>query len=173
MNKYNKRNKYLVSIGFATSLLLTGLSVGACEEYTGSAFEELDREGVELSHYTVTYKNGYYKAVGSDGSLIRFKLSDAPDTLIVGDRIRTFSVDGKLLSAEYVKPEKIEYKIVSKFKDFGNTYWTGESKSEGLIQFSLDELEGKEPTVGDTVIAEFDRLYIEDGLIKVYKKGAR
>lgn len=167
-----KLNK-IAPFTLASSLLIGGLNVSACDEIqAGTPFEELDRHGVELNHYIVdkVYTTGY-RATGADGSVIRFKNDDVEVKLVRGDRIRTFTQDSDFLSAEKVNPDIVKYKVIGKFKSDGKWYWTGESKSEGLIQFSEDDTFDINISTNDSIIAEFDTMYIEDGLIVVYKVG--
>lgn len=163
-----KLHKSVASVTLVSSLLFGGLSVAA--EESGSAFEELDRLGIGLNHYIVdkVYTTGY-RASGADGSVIRFKNEDVEVELVKGDRIRTFTQDGDFLMAEVVEPELVRYKVVSKFISGGYTYYTAESKNDGLIQFDKDDALGNKIDINDYVIAEFDTRYIENGLVVVYE----
>lgn len=171
--------KQIVSLFLLPFFLLAALvpvfAEGHDEELTGTPFEMLEKEGISLKHFIVTYKSaniakGYYRAKASNGETIRFKQTDVEIELSVGDRIRTYWEDGDFNIAEYVKPEQVQYKINRVWYKHGNMNYEGTSAKHGGIFFTDENVFGKEIAPGDIVVAEFDQLFIESGLIGVYKK---
>ncbi|WP_046174905.1 hypothetical protein [Domibacillus indicus] len=160
-------------------LMLAGAGLPASaieteEELTGTPYEMLEKEGISLKHYIVTYKskqieNGYYQATASNGETIRFTSADVEIELSVGDRIRTYWEDGGFNIAEYVKPEKVGYTVKRVWYEHGQMYISGTSSKSGDIIFTSDNVYGDELLPGDKVTAEFDQMFIENGLIGVYK----
>ncbi|OXS79965.1 hypothetical protein [Domibacillus enclensis] len=163
---------------FILPFLLIGINVPAFayeDELTGTPYEMLEKEGISLKHYIVTFKSpviekGYYRATASNGETIRFKPTDVEIELSVGDRVRTYWEDGGFNIAEYVKPEKIEYSINKVWYEHGQMNIEGTSSQSGDILFTDENVFGNELLPGDKVIAEFDQMFIENGLIGVYKK---
>ncbi|WP_046178977.1 hypothetical protein [Domibacillus tundrae] len=145
------------------------------DELTGTPYEILEKEGISLKHYIVTFKSpkiekGYYRATASNGEIIRFKPTDVEIELSVGDRIRTYWEDGNFNIAEYVKPEKVVYTINRVWYEHGQMNLEGTSPQSGDIIFNDENIFGNELVPGDKVIAEFDQIFIENGLIGIYKK---
>lgn len=160
------------------ALLFTCVPVFAEEaedELTGTPYEILQKEGISLKHYVVTFKSlniekGYYRATDSNGETIRFKPTDVEIELNVGDRIRTYWEDGGFNIAEYVKPERVEYSIDRVWYENGEMNFEGSSAKYGGIFFTDKNIFGKEIVPGEKVIAEFDQMFIENGLIGIFKK---
>ncbi|WP_309088261.1 hypothetical protein [Domibacillus sp.] len=158
--------------------LLFGVSIPALaseDELTGTPYEMLEKEGISLKHYIVTFKSpniekGYYRATSSNGEMIRFKQSDVEIELKVGDRIRTYWEDGGFNIAEYVKPEKVVYTVKRVWYKNGEMNYEGTSAQSGDILFTDENVYGSEIVPGDRVVAEFDQMFIDNGLIGVYKK---
>ncbi|OKL36808.1 hypothetical protein [Domibacillus mangrovi] len=169
--------KWYLSL-FITIFIILGVNalVYAYEdEPTGTAFEQLEKEGISLKHYIVTFKSqdiekGYYRAVSSNGETLRFKQSDVEIELFVGNRIRSYWEDGGFNIAEYVKPKRIDYKITRVWNEHNETYYGGTSALDGDIIFTEENVIGQKVKAGHYVTAEFDQMFIESGLICVYKK---
>ncbi|WP_050182780.1 hypothetical protein [Domibacillus robiginosus] len=169
--------KRLLSL-FVLPFLLFGASIPALaseDELTGTPYEMLEKEGISLKHYIVTFKSpniekGYYRATSSNGETIRFKPSDVEIELKVGDRIRTYWEDGGFNIAEYVKPEKVVYTVKRVWYKHGEMNFEGTSANVGDILFTDENVFGSEIVPGDKVVAEFDEMFIDNGLIGVYKK---
>jgi hypothetical protein len=163
---------------FLTAFIITGAGIPVYayeDELTGTPFEQLEKEGVSLKHYIVTFKSkniesGYYRAVSSNGEILRFKPYDVEIELFVGDRIRSYWEDGGFNIAEYVKPERVDYKVTRIWSEHSETYYEGTSTSHGDIIFTEENLMGKGVKAGQYITAEFDQIFIESGLICVYKK---
>ena len=154
-------------------VLLTGVTTVTTGVQACSSFEELNKQGIELKYYTVTkVEKNKYTAVNPKGEKLVFTDYDTPDTIKKWNRVRAYVYKGKVTTVEVVKPKLIEYKII-KIKKVGKTnFYVGQAKNkkDGGIEFTLDYFEGKAPKVGEWVVAEFDTIYIENGLIKVTNK---
>ncbi|OAH57895.1 MULTISPECIES: hypothetical protein [Bacillaceae] len=163
---------------FITIFIIIGASAPVYayeDEPTGTPFEQLEKEGISLKHYIVTFKSqdiekGYYRAVSSNGETLRFKQYDVEIELSVGDRIRSYWEDGGFNIAEYVKPKRIDYKVTRVWNEHNETYYEGTSASDGDIIFTAENVMGQKVKAGQYVTAEFDQMFIESGLICVYKK---
>lgn len=163
---------------FITIFIIIGTStpIYAYEnEPTGTPYEQLEKEGISLKHYIVTFKSrdiekGYYRAISSNGETLRFKQSDVEIELFVGDRIRSYWEDGDFNIAEYVKPKRIDYKITRTWNEHNETYYEGTSTLDGSIIFTEENVIGQRIKTGQYVTAEFDQMFVESGLICVYKK---
>ncbi|OLN22919.1 hypothetical protein BTO30_07175 [Domibacillus antri] len=146
------------------------------EEPTGTPYEMLEKEGITLKHFIITYKpkrlkTGYYSAVSSSGEIIRFQQEDIEIEMNVGDRVRSYWQDDQLNLVEYLEPELIDYKVSRIWNEYNVTYYEGISEEHGGIIFTNDNIIGSDIKAGDVVAAEFDWNFIENGLINVHKKG--
>lgn len=164
---------------FIIPLMLIGSSVPALaafeDEVTGTPYEILQKEGVTLHYYTVTFKspdieNGYYRATSASGDTLRFRPDQTELELFVGDPIRTYWEEDYFNLAERITPEKIEYSVDHVWYENNAMNFEGTSQSDGGILLTDEVVVGNEIVPGDSMIVEFDPMFIEAGPVRAYRK---